>query len=81
MIDKYFVMLFFPQVRRNFLRSLAAYSVVSYILNIKDRHNGNILIHEDGFLIHIGVLNPFCLFLVCVFCLSYFYDLLFAISM
>ena len=44
----------YKQAIDNLADSLAAYSLVCYILQIKDRHNGNILIHEkDGSLIHI----------------------------
>lgn len=32
---------------------MAAYSVLAYILQIRDRHNGNILIHKDGQMVHI----------------------------
>jgi phosphatidylinositol kinase/protein kinase (PI-3 family) len=37
----------------NFAKSLAAYSVISYILQLKDRHNGNILIDNAGHIVHI----------------------------
>lgn len=36
-----------------FARSLAAYSMISYILQLKDRHNGNVLIDNEGHIVHI----------------------------
>ena len=43
----------FDQAQDNFLRSLVGYSLVCYVLQIKDRHNANILMSRDGHLMHI----------------------------
>ena len=43
----------FLQAQRNLVESMAAYSVVCYLLQVKDRHNSNILIDQEGRLIHI----------------------------
>jgi len=45
--DKYKV------AQMNFVESTAGYSILTYLLQIKDRHNGNLLIDAEGHMIHI----------------------------
>ncbi|EHN00559.1 Pik1p [Saccharomyces cerevisiae x Saccharomyces kudriavzevii VIN7] len=43
----------YKRAQDNFACSLAAYSVICYLLQVKDRHNGNIMIDNEGHVSHI----------------------------
>mmetsp|Transcript_24443 Transcript_24443/g.43807 ORF Transcript_24443/g.43807 Transcript_24443/m.43807 type:complete len:1643 (+) Transcript_24443:86-5014(+) len=41
------------EAKQNFVSSVAAYSLMSYLFMFKDRHNGNLLLDTAGHVIHI----------------------------
>ncbi|ORX62293.1 kinase-like protein [Hesseltinella vesiculosa] len=43
----------FLAAQEAFMKSLVGYSIACYLLQIKDRHNGNLLLDNEGHLIHI----------------------------
>ncbi|GFE54578.1 phosphatidylinositol 4-kinase [Babesia ovis] len=59
-LEDYFVLKFGPRgsisflrAMDNFINSLAGYSLLCFLLQVKDRHNGNLMISSGGHIVHI----------------------------
>ncbi|KAF3833441.1 hypothetical protein F7725_024645 [Dissostichus mawsoni] len=46
----------FLSAQRNFVQSVAGYSLICYLLQVKDRHNGNILLDSEDMFIYYKML-------------------------
>ncbi|EDO06234.1 Phosphatidylinositol 3- and 4-kinase family protein [Babesia bovis T2Bo] len=59
-LEDYFLLKFGPRgsttfrcAMDNFIKSMAGYSLLCFLLQVKDRHNGNLMISSAGHIIHI----------------------------
>ncbi|KAJ1487592.1 kinase-like domain-containing protein [Baffinella frigidus] len=43
----------YKTAQRNFIESMAGYAVLCYLLQVKDRNDGNLLLTRDGHIVHI----------------------------
>ena len=50
--EKYYINNF-EEAQKHFVESLAGYSLFNYLFNVKDRHNGNIMLDRKGHIVHI----------------------------
>ena len=41
------------KAQQNFVKSLVGYSLVTYLLQVRDRHNANLLLDTEGHIVHI----------------------------
>jgi phosphatidylinositol 4-kinase len=55
----------FLRAQDHFVKSLADYSIACYLLQIKDRHNGNMLLTTHGHIVHIDFGFLLGAFMIC----------------